>query len=478
MIQGVMSNTGKSLITAGLCRIFTQDGYKTAPFKSQNMALNSFITNDGFEIGRAQAVQAECCNKDADIRMNPILLKPTSEKGAQVIINGKPIGNMSAKEYFKYKKKLMPCIMEAFNSLYGENDIIVIEGAGSPAEINLKENDIVNMGIAKATNSPVILIGDIDRGGVFASLYGTVMLLEKSERKFIKSIIINKFRGDKDILQPGIDMLEKIIKITVDGVIPFMDINIDDEDSLSQRLNTKNKNCLIDIAVIRLPHISNFTDFIPFENIDGVGIRYISSIYDFGNPDLIIIPGTKNTISDLLWLRQCGIENCILKANDKNTAIIGICGGYQMLGVSISDPFNTESGKCVSGIGLLECETIFDNNKVTKRIKNKFGNIDGMFSSLSNLKFEGYEIHMGRTDNNTYSYKNNILGSYVHGLFDNKEILTAIIKTIAKNKGIEFKNIKEIDLKQYKQIQYNILADTIRKNVDIDKIYKIIERGI
>ena len=293
MIQGTMSNAGKSLIAGGLCRIFRQDGYRVAPFKAQNMALNSFITSDGFEMGRAQAMQAEAAMIDPDVRMNPILLKPSSDTGSQVIVNGEVIGNMSAREYYRNKLKYVPNIMEAYNSLAAENDIIVIEGAGSPAEINLKKDDIVNMGMAKLAKSPVILAGDIDRGGVFAQLIGTVMLLDEDEREYIKGLIVNKFRGDKSILQSGLDIIEEKSGKPVIGVIPYVDVDIDEEDSLSERFSKTNAPGIVDIAVIRTPRISNFTDFTPFECVDGVSLRYVSSAAALGEPDLIIIPGTK-----------------------------------------------------------------------------------------------------------------------------------------------------------------------------------------
>ena len=272
MIQGTMSNAGKSLLCAGLCRIFRQDGYRTAPFKSQNMALNSFVTREGLEMGRAQAVQAEAAGLPPDARMNPILLKPTSDVGSQVIVNGKPIGTMPAREYFQYKKKLVPAILEAYRSLAAKNDIIVLEGAGSPAEINLKAEDIVNMGMARMAGAPVLLAGDIDRGGVFASLYGTVALLEPAERRRIQGLIINKFRGDPDILRPGLVQLEELTGKPVVGVVPYLQVDIDDEDSLSDRLENRQR-ALIDIAVIRLPRISNFTDFNALEQIEGAGVR-------------------------------------------------------------------------------------------------------------------------------------------------------------------------------------------------------------
>lgn len=300
MIQGTMSNAGKSLLCAGLCRIFKQDGYRVAPFKSQNMALNSFITEDGLEMGRAQVVQAEAAGVAPQVEMNPILLKPTNDVGSQVIVNGEVLKNMSAREYFAYKKQLIPDIMKAFHKLEEENDIIVIEGAGSPAEINLKKDDIVNMGLAKMVDAPVLLVGDIDRGGVFAQLLGTLMLLEDDEKERVKGLVINKFRGDKTILDPGIVMLEERGGIPVVGVTPYMQVEIEDEDSLTERFNmtkagkgAEERIGLVDIAVIRTPRISNFTDFMLLENAPGVNLRYVKNPRELENPDMIILPGTK-----------------------------------------------------------------------------------------------------------------------------------------------------------------------------------------
>ena len=293
MVQGTMSNAGKSLLAAGLCRIFAQDGYKVAPFKSQNMALNSFITEEGLEMGRAQVMQAEAAGIKPSVYMNPILLKPTNDVGSQVIVNGEVLGTMSARDYFRYKKKLVPDILKAFHKLSEEYDIIVIEGAGSPAEINLKSEDIVNMGMAKMAHAPVLLVGDIDRGGVFAQLVGTVELLEKEERARIKGLIINKFRGDKSILDPGIEMLEERVGIPVVGVTPYLHIEVEDEDSLTERFCGNQEVAAIDLAVIRLPRISNFTDFNPFESMEGVSLRYVTSVSELKNPDMILLPGTK-----------------------------------------------------------------------------------------------------------------------------------------------------------------------------------------
>ena len=352
MVQGTMSNAGKSLVTAGLCRVFNQDGYKVAPFKSQNMALNSFITRTGAEMGRAQVMQAEAAGIEPCVQMNPILLKPTSDVGSQVIVNGEPIGTMTAAEYFKMKHTLKPEIMKAFNGLADKNDIIVIEGAGSPAEINIKTDDIVNMGMAKMAKAPVLLVADIDRGGVFASIYGTLMLLEPDERAMVKGVIINKFRGDVEILRPGLKMIEEKTGVPVVGVVPMLHVDIEDEDSLSERLTEHTEVKAVDIAVVRIPRMSNYTDFNVFELIPGVSLRYVDKVQDLKNPDMIIIPGTKNTIGDLKWLRQSGFEAEILKHAHKGTVIFGVCGGYQMLGKNLSDPYGVEEGGDTAGIGL------------------------------------------------------------------------------------------------------------------------------
>ena len=335
MVQGTMSNAGKSLLAAGLCRIFKQDGYRVAPFKSQNMALNSFITEEGLEMGRAQVMQAEAAGVHPMVCMNPILLKPTNHTGSQVIVNGEVLGNMSAKDYFAYKTKLIPDIKKAFRKLEAEADIIVIEGAGSPAEINLRENDIVNMGMAEMVDAPVLLAGDIDRGGVFAQLLGTLSLLADEEKARVKGLIINKFRGDKSILDPGIEILEEKGQVPVVGVIPYMDLSLEDEDSLTDRFDKKETDW-IDIAIIRYPRISNFTDFNVFEQIKGVSVRYVTSVSELQSPDLIFLPGSKNTMGDLKWMRQNGLEAAVKKwrrfqSVESAVAIRCLACGYQIL---------------------------------------------------------------------------------------------------------------------------------------------------
>ena len=367
MVQGTMSNSGKTFVTAGLCRVFKQDGYKVAPFKSQNMALNSYITKEGLEIGRAQAMQAEAAMIEPTHWMNPM------------------------------KDNLAPEVMKAFNHLSEENDIIVIEGAGSPAEINLAENDIVNMGMAKMADAPVILVADIDRGGVFASAYGTIKLLPVEDQERFCGIVINKFRGDVDILKPGLAMLEDLTGKPVLGVIPMEKIDVDDEDSLSDRLNQKTITEGIDVAVIRLPHISNFTDFSVFELIDGVSLRYVTDKKELGDPDLILLPGTKNTMGDMEWLIESGLEGAIIRAA-RTTRVIGICGGFQLLGKEMHDPDGVEHGGDMRGLGLLDTKTIFKEAKTRTRIHGHISEEHNIYN-LDNLSVEGYEIHMGTTEN-------------------------------------------------------------------------------
>ena len=486
MVQGTMSNAGKSLVVAGLCRIFKQDGYRVAPFKSQNMALNSFITRDGSEMGRAQVVQAEAAGIEPDVRMNPILLKPTTDVGSQVIVLGQVMGNMTAVEYYKHKHELIPYVMKAYNELAAENDIIVIEGAGSPAEINLKQEDIVNMGFARMVNAPVLLAGDIDRGGVFAQLYGTVELLEPEEKALIKGTIVNKFRGDKAILEPGLITLEKLCGVPVAGVIPYLHLDIDDEDSLTERFDNKNSGGrrLIDIAVIRIPKISNFTDFAAFDGYENLSLRYVDRVADLGDPDMIIIPGTKSTIADLKWLRESGMEAKILQAADHGKLIFGICGGYQMLGRSVSDPEMTEAEtpETIKGMGLLPIDTVFIGEKRQSQTSGVIEGVKGELSCLNGLGFEGYEIHMGRSGEDlpvivgmSDSPDCNVYGSYIHGIFDAHGIADSVVKVLCAKKGVDPAELGSFDRAAYKDQQYDLLAENMRKNLDMELVYRIIK---
>ena len=499
MIQGTMSNAGKSLLAAGLCRIFKQDGYRVAPFKSQNMALNSFITREGLEMGRAQVMQAEAAGIEPSVLMNPILLKPTNDTGSQVIVNGEVLSTMSARDYFKYKKQLIPDIMKAYHALEEQADIIVIEGAGSPAEINLKNDDIVNMGMAKMAKAPVLLVGDIDRGGVFAQLAGTMMLLEEEEKNIVKGLIINKFRGDKTILDPGIEMLENICDRPVVGVAPYMDIDVEDEDSLSERMSDHKEVGQIDIAAIRLPRISNFTDFNIFESIPGVSVRYVSRAAQLGHPDLILLPGTKNTMHDLAWMRQSGVEAAVLKAHAAGCPVFGICGGYQMLGETLEDPYGVEEGGSMRGMGLLPMRTVFTEEKTRTRVEGTFGTVTGILQGLSGVAFHGYEIHMGQSngtegtkaltdirDTNVEQSETksegaigiNVYGTYVHGIFDSMDVVNAVVHALAERKGIDPEGLAQVDYAAYKETQYNKMADILRQHLDMEAIYRILEAGV
>lgn len=500
MFQGTASSVGKSLLTAAFCRIFKQDGYDTIPFKSQNMALNSYITEEGLEMGRAQVFQAEAAGIKPSVKMNPILLKPSSDRRSQVIINGKVHQNMSAREYHEFKIELAGMIREVYEEISEAYDIVAIEGAGSPAEINLRDKDIVNMGMAEISDSPVVLIGDIDRGGVFASIVGTIMLLTEEERKRVKGVIINKFRGDKSILDPGIKMLEDIIKIPVIGVIPYTYLNLEDEDSLSSRFkNTVSHKKAIDVAVLYLPHVSNFTDFNPFETQEDVNLRYIRRGETIGNPDLLIIPGSKNTIDDLMVVKENGWDVEIHKLQQAGKLIIGICGGYQMLGQKIIDPYGVEgSRREIYGLGLLNMETTFEKEKVTTQVEGVLENdLPGYLCASSGAKVKGYEIHMGVSKKvgpcrplltikeqlgEVVSYQEgcineegNVMGTYMHGIFDELSFTRGLLNTIRAKKGLESKETMLTSFAEFKEGEYDKLAEAVRANVDMEAVYKILE---
>lgn len=478
MIQGTMSNAGKSVLAAGLCRIFRQDGYKVAPFKSQNMALNSFITAQGLEMGRAQVMQAEAAGVEPTVEMNPILLKPTSDVGSQVIVNGRALGNLTASEYFRRKSELIPQVLEAYRTLQEQYDIIVLEGAGSPAEINLKSQDIVNMGLARMVGAPVLLAGDIDRGGVFAALYGTLALLEAEERPYVKGTIINKFRGDVALLRPGLQQLEELCQVPVLGVVPWMELDLDEEDSLSSRLDARGGKAPLDVAVVRLPRISNFTDFDPLQRHPAVGLRYVNQPEELGRPDLVILPGTKSTLADLRWLRQSGLEAAILKLASRGTPVIGICGGYQMLGRTLSDPLGVEGGGSLDGMGLLETTTVFSAEKTTTRTACSFPACRGLFAPLSGCPLEGYEIHMGQSER-LFTVSGSVLGTYLHGLFDSPQLVERLVGLLMEEKGLAWQGEESQEsLWSYKQRQYDKLAQTLRGSLDLKKIYEIVERGV
>ncbi len=499
MIQGTMSGVGKSLITAGLCRILSQDGYTPAPFKSQNMALNSYVTADGREMGRAQVMQSHAAGLEPEYEMNPILLKPTGDTRSQVIVNGHPIGNMTAREYFAYKKCLIPEIEKAYSHLAGRYDPVIIEGAGSPAEINLKENDIVNMGLANLLDAPVLLVADIDRGGVFAQLLGTVMLLTDDERKRIKGFIINKFRGDPSLLDSGIKEIEDRTGIPVTGVIPWMpDLGLEDEDSLTDRFHrSARQGAKLLIAVIQLPHISNFSDFDPFEQNKDVSLFYTDDPADLEKADLIIIPGTKNTIGDMHFLKSSGLADKLCKLAG-SVPILGICGGFQMLGEKIEDPEGVEcsdpTAACGSdsssgirqsseaaGLGLLPVHTILRPVKHQTRSSGVLNDgIQGIFSRLSGVSYEGYEIHAGESlglHNPSpslpvlVSTDRNIYGTYIHGFFDRAEITGSVLQSLAGQKKLKLDLSQQLDQRIFRESRYDRLASVLREHLDLNYIY-------
>ena len=447
MVVGTSSGAGKSLFVTALCRIFYKDKYKVSPFKSQNMALNSYITKDGKEMGRAQVVQAEASGLEPEVEMNPILLKPSSMNKIQIIVCGKSIGNMSGVEYNQYKKNLIPILKETYSKIGAKNDIVIIEGAGSPAEINIKEEDISNFAMARIADAPVILVADIDRGGVFASIYGTIMLLKEEDRKRIKGIVINKFRGNKEVLKPGFEIIENLTGVKTLGVIPYADI-----DALSIH--------------------------------DDVEIQFVTERSQIGDEDLIIIPGSKNTIDDLKWLKESGIAEEIIKKARTKTIIFGICGGFQILGNKVKDPHHIEGDiEELNGLGLLDLETTMENEKTLVQYTGKLIVEEGLLKTLNDLEIKGYEIHQGLTEGNEKNLtsdnrtvlvnKNNIIATYLHGIFDNKDFTNNLLNEIRRRKGLEEVN-NNISYEEYKIQEFDKLEKLVRENIDIEEIYKII----
>ena len=495
MLQGTMSDVGKSVLVAGLCRVLAQDGLRVAPFKSQNMALNSAITPDGAEIGRAQAMQAEAAGIVPTADMNPVLLKPTTNVGSQVIVHGRAVGTMAAREYFGYRASLMGPIMESYHALGQDYDVVIIEGAGSPVELNLKRDDIVNMGIAKACRAPVMLVGDIDRGGVFAQFVGTLMLMEADERALVRTTVVNKFRGDPTLFDDGMRILRQRTGLPVAGLVPYLQIDLDDEDSVSSRLDVRANASVLDVAVVRLPKISNFTDFNALDVHDEVGVRYVVSPEELGSPDLVIVPGTKATIADLRWMREVGLDAAVVRAASQGVPVLGICGGYQMLGMSVADPLGVEGGGEVAGLGLLPVRTRFEGSKRQTQVCGTFCPVAGPLAELGGASVRGYEIHMGRTERlggaplvtfgtgdgrpaEDGCQRDNVYGTYLHGLFDSAEANGGLVRALLTARGLDAARVQGIDRAAYRQQQYDLLADGIRTHMDMDLVYRIIEEGV
>jgi adenosylcobyric acid synthase len=499
MLQGTSSHVGKSILTAALCRIFKEDGHNVAPFKAQNMALNSFVTKEGLEIGMAQAFQAEAAGIEPIVHINPILLKPTKDTGSQVIIHGRPYRDMEASEYHKFKKVAARYVNESFNRLCELYNIIIIEGAGSPAEVNLRDGDIANMGLAEMIDAPVLLVGDIDRGGVFAFLIGTLELLNPVERTRVKGFIINKFRGDIELLRPGLEFLEKRTGLPVIGVVPYLkDIRLPDEDGLAltdrgwRSGYKESKGCsrpYIGISVIKLPHISNFTDFDPFVFESDLRIQYAEAPGDLEGADLVIIPGSKNTIHDLVWLKERGIAEVIIDHAKGGGRVIGICGGFQMLGGVIRDHCGIESSiKEIKGLGLLDVETVMEKEK---RLSQVEAVVEGGVIDNNSYRIYGYEIHMGSTvcggknfsvmvwregttaeiDDGAVSDEGNVWGTYIHGIFNNDDFRTAVLNEIRSLRGLPLQELVCFNKKRDEGIIE--LARVVRDNIDMRRIYDI-----
>lgn len=486
MFAGTGSDVGKSIITAAFCRIFLQEGYSPAPFKAQNMSLNSYATPDGLEIGRAQAVQAEAAGIACDTDMNPLLLKPSGEKVCQVVLNGKPIGNQGAYEYFRKegRDELRKEVNDAFDRLDKRYNPIVMEGAGSISEINLREVDLVNMPMAIHAGANVILVADIDRGGVFASVYGSVMLLTPEERKYLKGILINKFRGDIRLFESGVKLLEELCGIPVVGVVPYYkDIHIEEEDSVS--LQTKNLQAThgkVNVAVVLLRHMSNFTDFNVLERDPRIHLYYTNNTDEIEKADIILVPGSKSTIADLYELRRNGVAKSIIKAHKAGVTVVGICGGYQIMGQEVCDPNHVEGNlERLPGLGLLPVSTQIEGEKITRQIK---------FSFLNTAEAcEGYEIHMGvtapveaaeassvnrmedgREDGCFVSPK--CFGTYIHGILDNQVVIDYLLTPYADKLSDQ-----PFDYKAFKEEQYNKLADHVRRHVNMELVYKIMNEA-
>jgi adenosylcobyric acid synthase len=497
MVQGTGSSVGKSVLVTALCRIFRQEGLKVAPFKAQNMSLNSYVTADGGEIGRAQAVQAEAAGISPTVEMNPVLLKPEADNRSQIIVRGKVANTLSAAEFPRLKSELWNAITESLNHLRSHFDLVIIEGAGSPAEINLKDRDLVNMKVALYCNAPVLLAADIDRGGIFASLVGTMELLEPAERTLVKAFIVNKFRGDVSLLTPGLNWLETRTGVPVAGVIPyFHDIHIAEEDSMTlerrQAMKTQTDFDL-DVAVIALPHIANFDDFDPLERERRVRLRYVEVRDDLGEPDLIVLPGTKSTVADLAYLRTTGRDQEIIRQVSLGTPIIGICGGYQMLGSTFHDPVGIESTASVSaGLSLLPITSRFLPVKSTHQIEARALVGRGLLAKATGLPIRGYEIHMGQTNgvnasrpfqieqrsekscsdlDGCLSEDGNVLGTYIHGLFHNDHLRRAILAELAERKGKVFSpTISSISSEE----QYDRLAAHVRQNLNMELVHRLL----
>ena len=494
MLQGTMSNVGKTLLAAGLCRVFRQDGYRVMPFKAQNMSLNSCVTRDGLEMSRAQVMQAEAAGVEPSADMNPLLLKPTGLTGSQVILQGKVLADLTARDFYRRKAEFRPAILESWQRVADAADIVVIEGAGSPVELNLRQDDLVNMGFAELVDAPVLLVGDIDPGGVFAQLLGTLQLLTEQERSRVKGLIVNKFRGDPTLFQEGVRILEERSGLPVVGIVPYTEFALSDEDSMSGRLSGARGRgeVIFDIAVIRYPRISNFTDFDCFDAWPDMRVRYVTKPEELGRPDLLVLPGTKNTMEDLKWLRMQGFDP-VIRAYAESGPVLGICGGYQMLTERLCDP---EIAEEMNGLGLLPGETVFSTEKLQKHTEGRLKELSGALQELSGLWVRGYELHMGRTfyaedaaeglsgQEHTFpqphhaeimAEQGNIYGTYLHGFFDTAEIIPMLRRAFRRARGLEQVDEERRDTEELKEREYDRLAEMLRISLNMNEIYRILD---
>ncbi|HEY4306537.1 MAG TPA: cobyric acid synthase [Gemmatimonadaceae bacterium] len=497
MVQGTSSHAGKSTLVAALCRIFARAGHRVAPFKAQNMSNNAAVTDDGGEVGRAQAMQAAAAGIAVTVDMNPILLKPQSDRTSQIVVLGKARDKRDAREYYDRTTELWPIVTGALDRLRDSYDLIVIEGAGSPAEINLERYDIVNMRVARYANAPVLLVGDIERGGVFASLFGTIALLPESDQALIRGFIINKFRGDPSLLDPGFEALLEKTGVPTLGVLPYLDLSrLPAEDAVDwdESARKTDEETLIDVAIMRLPRIANLDEFQPLAAEPGVRVRWIADAGALGNPDLIIVPGTKSTMADLAWLRERSLDVAIRERRAFDTPILGICGGFQMLGSRLTDDAQAESEGTVDGLDLLPVTTHFEHDKVTRRVKALLATNVELWSSPSiDEALDAYEIHMGRTTlddaddsmRRVFSVSDGgdshadgsatpdgiVVGTYLHGLFENTAFRRAVLTGLARRKAIELPASAPI---QTIEEAFDELADVVERELDMTAIVAMV----
>lgn len=486
MLQGTMSNVGKSILSVGMCRAFSQDGYRVAPFCAQGMVTNTYITKDGKEISKMQAMQSEAAGRLPDPHMNPILFKPTETMGSRIIINGEFLGNMTVEEYSKKQREFRKIILEAYRELEEENDIVVVEGAGSPVEFGNRAGDMVNMGLAKKIQSPVVLVGDIDRGGVMAQLLGTIGLLTRTEKALVKGLLFNKFRGVRESLDPMITLTEKKGKVPVLGVMPYMYASLENESKINNQFEVEDNAKVIEVVVIKLPHMTDYVDFNPFECLDEVVLKYASNLAEVGNPDIIMIPDTTRVYADLMWMRQNGLEARVLQYATKGTAVFGICAGMQMLSAKL----DVEGIGKIYGMNLLPIHTEVSSEYDTEVVDGTFERVEGIFADLSYVSFRDGQLENSQIDrignckelltvgeHTVGVQKENIYGVAVKNLFCTDEVLNRAVKAVLKEKGQDVNKISCVSMEDYKQKCYNRIATLLRENIDMELLYEIIQGG-